>query len=93
MRFRAFKRFWDAHRSASLLGNPITEEYFGYGEAASHGYAVQLLERARLEYHTNQAGTTDEVMLSPTGSAEEQLWLHVLTSGSGDHPTGGPGGS
>jgi mono/diheme cytochrome c family protein len=88
----AFKRFWDAHGGASLLGNPITEEYFGYDETDGHGYAMQLFERGRLEYHPDQAGSANEVMLSPTGSAEEQLRLHFLTSGPGGRPTGGPGG-
>jgi cytochrome c5 len=77
----AFKRFWDAHGGAALLGNPLTEEYFGYDENDAHGYAMQLFERARLEYHPDQAGTDNEVMLSPVGRAEQQLRMHFVMGG------------
>lgn len=63
----AFKRYWDENGGVHVFGFPISEE-FREGE-----YIVQYFERARFEYHPENAGTEYEVLLGHLGKeyAEE----------------------
>lgn len=57
----AFGWFWQSHGGLPIFGYPISEEFIE-GERL-----VQYFERARLEYHPDQAGTPGEVQISPLG--------------------------
>ncbi len=56
-----FRAYWTAHGGLAALGYPLTE-------ASEEGdYRVQYTERARLEWHPENAGTAYEVLLARLG--------------------------
>jgi N-acetylmuramoyl-L-alanine amidase len=59
----AFRRFFEAFGGLDLFGYPRTEEL------EEGGYTVQYFQRARFEYHPEQAGTPYEVQLGLLGDA------------------------
>ena len=60
-----FRDFWERHGGLEQFGYPLTEE------VNEDGLTVQWFERARFEHHPQQAGTPNEVQLSPLGRT---LW-------------------
>jgi polysaccharide biosynthesis protein PslG len=58
--------FWRANGQLAQFGYPITEEF---AETLEDGqtYTVQYFERARFEYHPENAGTPYEVLLGQFG--------------------------
>ncbi len=56
-----FKKYWDEHGGVAVFGYPISEEF------QEDGYNVQYFERARLEWHPENAGTEYEVLLGHLG--------------------------
>ena len=83
-----FLSYWRGHGRATLLGDPITEQL------VEGGLAVQYFERARLEYHPENAGD-DRFSLSRLGSDAaaaraplaarlQRLALAGLDSGTGE---------
>ena len=57
-----FKKYWDEHGGLWQFGFPISEEF------VENGSTVQYFERARFEYHPENAGTPYEVLLGRLGS-------------------------
>ena len=60
-----FLDFWQRNGGLALFGLPLTEE------VTENGLTVQWFERARLEYHPENAGTSNAVELTQLG---RQLW-------------------
>ena len=56
-----FKEFWDKHGGLPVFGYPISEEF------EENGFVVQYFERARFEWHPENAGTQYEVLLGHLG--------------------------
>lgn len=56
-----FKKYWDENGGVAVFGYPISEEF------EEDGYIVQYFERARLEWHPENAGTDYEVLLGHLG--------------------------
>jgi glucose/arabinose dehydrogenase len=63
-----FKRYWDGHGGARVLGLPISEEFAERNPDTGQEYTVQYFERARFEYHPEHAGTDAEVLLGRLGA-------------------------
>ncbi len=59
-----FITFFDSHGGLALFGYPLTDP------ETEGGFKVQYLERARIEYHPENAGTGYEVQLGLLGSIE-----------------------
>jgi Domain of unknown function (DUF5107) len=59
-----FVRFFDANGGVPLLGYPLTDP------ETEGGFTVQYLERARIEYHPENAGTLYDVQLGLLGSIQ-----------------------
>jgi hypothetical protein len=60
-----FLDFWQRNGGLALFGLPLTEE------VTENGLTVQWFERARFEYHPENAGTPNAVQLTQLG---RQLW-------------------
>jgi hypothetical protein len=56
-----FRAFWESHGGLTVFGYPITEEI------TEGGRTVQYFERARFEYHPENAGTQYSVLLTLLG--------------------------
>jgi hypothetical protein len=56
-----FKKYWDEHGGVAVFGYPISEEY------EEGDFIVQYFERARLEWHPENAGSDFEVLLGHLG--------------------------
>ena len=59
-------RFYDRYGGINLFGYPITDEVM------ENGRTVQYFERQRMEYHSDFAGTDNEVQLSLLGTLQAQ---------------------
>jgi hypothetical protein len=57
-----FKEYWEQHGGLYVFGYPISEEF------QQGGYTVQYFERARFEYHPENAGTQFSVLLGRLGA-------------------------
>jgi hypothetical protein len=64
----AFKAYWEAHGGLAQFGYPITEEYQEVSLTDGKTYTTQYFERARFEYHPENAGTPYEVLQGLLGS-------------------------
>jgi hypothetical protein len=62
-----FYRYWKARGGLSSFGYPISEELQEVNQADGKTYTVQYFERARLEYHPENAGTPYVVLLGLMG--------------------------
>lgn len=58
----AFLNFWETHGATPVLGQPITEPM------VEDGLTVQYLERARLEWHPENAEPKNQVQLTRLGA-------------------------
>lgn len=58
----AFLKFHDTYGGIPIIGYPISDE------VAENGRPVQYFERQRMEYHSELAGTPNEVQLSLLGT-------------------------
>lgn len=56
-----FKKYWDENGGVPVFGYPISEEF------EEGGFIVQYFERARFEWHPENAGTEYEVLLGHLG--------------------------
>lgn len=63
----AFAWFWQTRGGLPIFGYPISEELKEWDPAGGRELLVQYFERARFEYHPENAGTPYEVMLSTLG--------------------------
>ena len=62
-----FYRYWKARGGLASFGYPISEELREVNQADGKTYTVQYFERARLEYHPENAGTPYVVLLGLMG--------------------------
>ncbi|MGI8586379.1 MAG: S8 family serine peptidase [Chloroflexia bacterium] len=58
----SFLVYWQAHGGLPIFGYPISEEF------QENGYTVQYFERNRFEYHPENAGTPNDVLLGLLGA-------------------------
>ena len=65
----AFRGFWEGRGGLAAFGFPISEELAEVSATNGLTYTVQYYERARFEYHPENAGTPYEVQLSQIGRA------------------------
>ncbi len=63
-----FKEYWLAHGGLPVNGYPITEQLQEKSATDGREYTVQYFERARMEYHPENAGTPYEVLLGMLGT-------------------------
>lgn len=56
-----FKHYWDENGGVQVFGYPISEEF------KENGFVVQYFERARFEWHPENAGTEYEILLGHLG--------------------------
>jgi hypothetical protein len=61
-----FRAYWEANGGLAQFGYPLTEEFTETLEDGQQ-YTVQYFERARFEYHPENAGTPYEVLLGQFG--------------------------
>jgi hypothetical protein len=57
-----FRDYWRTHGGLMILGYPISEEF------QENGMTVQYFERARFEWHPENAGTPYVVLLGRLGA-------------------------
>jgi hypothetical protein len=69
-----FKRYWEEHGGLWQFGFPISEEFSERNPQDGKTYTVQYFERARFEWHPENAGTEYEILLGHLGRdfAEQQ---------------------
>ncbi|CAA9579303.1 MAG: hypothetical protein AVDCRST_MAG18-2930 [uncultured Thermomicrobiales bacterium] len=63
----SFYTYWRARGGLASFGYPISEELREVNQADGKTYTVQYFERARLEYHPENAGTPYAVLLGLMG--------------------------
>jgi peptidoglycan/xylan/chitin deacetylase (PgdA/CDA1 family) len=63
-----FRDYWHAHGGLRAFGYPISEEFSELNPDTGVEYTVQYFERARFEYHPENAGTFYEVLLGRIGA-------------------------
>jgi len=63
----AFRGFWQGRGGLAAFGFPISEELGEINQQDGQFYTVQYFERARFEYHPQNAGTPYEVQLGQLG--------------------------
>lgn len=63
-----FKTYWETHGGLRIFGYPISEELSELNPDTGQVYTVQYFERARFEYHPENAGTPWEVLLGRLGA-------------------------
>jgi hypothetical protein len=74
-----FRDYWEAHGGLAQFGYPLTEEGVEISATDGKPYTVQYFERARFEWHPENAGTPYEVLLG-------QLGRQVYTAGAEPAP-------
>jgi hypothetical protein len=62
-----FLKYWKERGGLASYGFPISEELREVNQADGKEYTVQYFERARLEYHPENAGTQYVVLLGLMG--------------------------
>ncbi len=62
-----FLQYWRARGGLASFGYPISEELREINQADGKEYTVQYFERARFEYHPENAGTPFVVLLGLMG--------------------------
>jgi hypothetical protein len=68
----AFGEFWMNNGRLAVFGNPISEEFSEVSPIDGRRYLVQYFERARFEYHPENAGTPFAVLLGRLGDEYAQ---------------------
>jgi hypothetical protein len=66
-----FRGYWEANGGLWMFGYPISEEFQEQNWDTGQTYTVQYFERARFEWHPDNAGTPYEVLL---GRLSAQLY-------------------
>ena len=64
----AFRDYWLSHGGLFVSGLPISEEFTEISPDDGKPYTVQYFERARYEYHPENAGTPHAVLLGLLGN-------------------------
>lgn len=63
-----FLNYWQRNGGLARYGLPISEEHRELNPATGQVYTVQWFERARFEWHSENAGTPYEILLGLLGS-------------------------
>ena len=63
-----FRSYWEANGGLAQFGLPLSDEFQERSELDGKTYLVQYYERAVFEYHPENAGSKDEVLLSQLGT-------------------------
>jgi hypothetical protein len=63
-----FRAYWDQHGGLWMFGYPISQELQERNPDTGETYTVQYFERARFEWHPENAGTQYEVLLGRLGA-------------------------
>ncbi|MFW6074833.1 MAG: polysaccharide deacetylase family protein [Chloroflexota bacterium] len=63
-----FRAYWESHGGLPVFGYPISEEFRERNPDTGQTYTVQYFERARFEWHPENAGTPYEVLLGRLGA-------------------------
>ena len=73
----AFREYWLSHGGLFVSGLPISEEITEVSPDDGKTYLVQYFERARYEYHPENAGTPHTVLLGLLGNRiiRERGWI------------------
>lgn len=74
----AFLRYWQGQGGLAAFGYPISEELPEISPADGKVYTVQYFERARMEWHPSDGGTTDEVQLGLIGKQALEMRSSAL---------------
>lgn len=64
-----FLEYWEAHGGLDVFGYPISDEIVEILPETKEYHTVQYFQRARFEWHRENAGTEDEVQLGLLGRA------------------------
>lgn len=64
----AFKSYWDNQGGVAIFGFPLCEPFEEKSATDGETYTVQYFERNRFEYHPENNGTPQEVLLGLLGS-------------------------
>jgi len=64
-----FQTYWEQNGGLWVFGYPISEEFQEKNPDTGQTYTVQYFERARFEYHPENAGTQYQVLLGRLGAA------------------------
>jgi hypothetical protein len=63
-----FRSYWEQHGGLWMFGYPISQELQERNPDTGETYTVQYFERARFEWHPENAGTPYEVLLGRLGA-------------------------
>ncbi len=63
-----FRAYWERNGGLSFFGFPISEQFQGLNSTDGPGLKVQYFERARFEFHPEQADPANRVMLGLLGN-------------------------
>ena len=69
-----FKRYWEQNGGLRIFGYPISEEF------SENGLIVQYFERARFEWHPENAGTPHEILLGRLGADRAAFRSHDMSA-------------
>jgi hypothetical protein len=78
----AFRDFWRQNGGRRIFGAPISEEFVEVSSQNAQSYLVQYFERARFEFHPQEAGRPPVVLLGLLGREfirQDVLAAKVLT--------------
>lgn len=67
IRLGPFVTYWNTHGGLSIHGYPISEQFEEKNPIDGKIYPVQYFERSRMEYHPENVGTPNEVLLGQLG--------------------------
>ena len=83
-----FRGYWEANGGLWMFGYPSSEEFQERNEDTGVVYTVQHFERARFEWHPENAGTAYEVLLGRLGARLYAARYECWGSGVGDQGSG-----
>jgi peptidoglycan/xylan/chitin deacetylase (PgdA/CDA1 family) len=63
-----FRSYWEQHGGLAIFGYPLSEEFKEQNPDTGAMYTVQYFERARFEWHPENAGTPYAVLLGRLGA-------------------------
>lgn len=63
-----FKAYWEMHGGLAIFGFPLCEPFEEKSATDGKTYTVQYFERNRFEYHAENKGTSQEVLLGLLGA-------------------------
>ncbi len=88
-----FLKYWDENGGLERFGYPMSEEHDEVDPETGKAYSTQWFERARFEYHPENAGTKYEVLLGLLGNqikSPKSKVDYIFKKFVGSRATGGP---